>query len=245
MTEATTGSDLPPRFAVAATPAQAAALLPSLGRVLVGLSAGGATHERIGVVETAVVDGGALRIGGSAHDAVLALEPVARIVADRTGGMRGRVFPRIEFRDGDDRLLMSVTAMDGLEPFDSALAAWVGATEDAPPRPESSGGGELAADDAGAGLLEALRASGGQVEIALAAGPARQAWRGVIEDMKPAMGFANIIRSDFHLHWRGGSLGGLRAAGDAFEALDAEGGATGLTFRPLDAEARKALATAA
>lgn len=240
MTEQT----LPPRFALSATPAQAAALLPALGRVLVGLSAGGATHERIGVVERAAVDDGALRIGGSTHDAVLALETVGRIVADRTGGMRGRVFPRLEFRDGDDRLLMSVTAMDGLEPFDAALADWAGATEEAPPRPAPSGGGDLAESDAGAGLLEALRASGGAVEIVLEAGPARQAWRGVIEEMKPALGFANIIRSDFHLHWRGGSLGALRATGEAFEALDAEGAATGLTFRPLDAAARGVLTTA-
>jgi len=240
MTETT----LPPRFALAATPMQAASLLPAFGRVLVGLSAGGATHERIGVVESVTAEAGALRIGGAAHDATLDVAAVARIVADRTGGMRGRVFPRIEFRDGADQVVLSVTAMDGLEGFDAALADWAGAAEDAPPRPTPQGSGELAPDDAAARLLEALRASGGAVEIVLAAGPARQAWCGVIEEMKPAMGFANIIRADFHLHWRGGSLGGLGAVGDAWEALDASGGATGLVFRPLDDAARAVLAGA-
>jgi hypothetical protein len=236
-----TDAALPPRFALAVSPAEAAALLPALGRVLVGLSAGGATHERIGVVEAVSTEGGALRIGGAAHDAVLGLATVARIVADRTGGMRDRIFPRLEFRDAADALLLSVTAMEGLEGFDAALRNSVGPSEDAPPRPAPSPTGDLPEDDAGARLLEALRASGGAVEIVLEAGPARQSWRGIVEAVKSAMGFANIIRPDFHLHWRGGSLGALREDGDGFAALDVANAWVGLRFRPLDSAAHAAL----
>ncbi|MBR0683658.1 hypothetical protein GXW74_24470 [Roseomonas eburnea] len=236
-------TDLPTRFLLIATPVQAAALLPALGRSMVTLNRAGATHERIGPVESATAEAGTLRIGGAAHESSLALDQVAQIVADRSGGMRGKVFPRIEFQAADGTALLTVIGMDGLEPFDAAVQGWAGAALEPRARPEAPAQApDAPPTDPGREALEALRASGGEVEIRIVAGPASQSWRGRIEEVKPAMGFANILRPDFHLHLRDGSVAGFRASGEDLEALDAEGAPSGLVLRPLDPAAREALA---
>jgi len=236
-------TDLPTRFLLTATAVQAAALLPALGRSMVTLNRGGATHERIGPVEAAQEEAGTLRISGAAHDSSLALDQVAQVVADRSGGMRGKVFPRLEFQAADGGVLLTVVSMDGLEPFDAAVQGWAGAALEPRARPEAPAQpAEPPATDPGREALEALRASGGEVEIRIAAGPASQSWRGRIEEVKPAMGFANILRPDFHLHLRDGSVAGFRASGGDLQALDAGGAPSGLVLKPLDAAAREALA---
>ncbi|WP_431285799.1 hypothetical protein ACQW02_13705 [Humitalea sp. 24SJ18S-53] len=238
-----TETDLPTRFVLTASPIQAAALLPALGRTMVGLSHGGATHERIGVVQQVTEAEGALVISGEAHESRLALAPIARLVADRSGGMRGKIFPRIEFQDAAGTVLMSVIGMDGVEAFDSAMRDWVGETLAVPEKPTpATTSDEPVAAGAGGAALEALRDSGGEVEIFLGVGPARQSWQGRIEEVKPAMGFANIIRPDFHLHLRDGSVSGFRETPEGWAALDEAGAPTGLVLRPLDATARDALA---
>ncbi|NKC32107.1 hypothetical protein [Falsiroseomonas selenitidurans] len=239
-----TETDLPARFLLTASAAQAAALLPALGRVMLGLNRAGATHERIGVVEHARAEDGYLHIGGAAQDARLDLAPVARLVADRSSVMRGKVYPRIEFQAEDGSVLLSVTGMEGAEPFDAELRDWAGTPQDAPPRPAAPTEPNAAPvpQDAGGAALAALCDSGGEVEIRLGTGVAQQGWRGRIEAVKPAMGFANIIRPDFHLHLRDGSVPALRATPEGFVALDAAGEPTGLVLRPLDAAAAAALA---
>ena len=51
-----------------------------------------------------------------------------------------------------------------------------------------------------------------------------QSWNGVIEDVKPAMGFINVMRPDFHLHLRGGAVRRWRRAeaGDGMVEMTAE-----------------------
>lgn len=106
---------LPQRFLLNATPAEVAALLPAIGRAMVGLSGGGTTHERIGVIEAAPCTDCTLRIQGALHDAALPLDRVVRVVGDRSSTMRGKSHPRFEFKDAADTTLMSVIAMDGAE----------------------------------------------------------------------------------------------------------------------------------
>jgi putative heme degradation protein len=75
-----------------------------------------------------------------------------------------------------------------------------------------------------------------------------QSWSGVIEGVKPAMGFINVMRSDFHLHLKAGAVADWQRTetGGKVEltALDAEGNAIGLSvvgpaqaFLPRPAEA--------
>jgi len=230
-----TETPLPPRFHLSAGPAQAAGLLPMFGRVLVGLARGAITHERLGPVARVDLRDGWVTLGGEAHDAALLESAVARVVADRTGRMRDRVLPRLEFQDAEGAVLLSATALEGAEAFDAALADWV--AEPAPPRPVPDAAQAPApddmAEDAATLALEALRDSGGEVEIAMVTRAARQSWRGRVEAVRPAMGFANIIRPDFHLHLRMGSLGGFRPAGAGREVLDTDGLPTGLTLSVL------------
>ena len=73
-----------------------------------------------------------------------------------------------------------------------------------------------------------LERAAGRVTIELTRPSFRQAWVGDIPAVKPAMGFINIIRPDFHLHLKGGSVSGWRrTAGEGrlrFAALAADGG---------------------
>ncbi|WP_439599381.1 hypothetical protein [Falsiroseomonas sp.] len=234
--------ELPKRFLLKASPAEVAALLPAIGRAMVGISGGGTTHERIGVIDAAPCTAETLRIQGAQHDAELALARVARVVGDRSSTMRGKSYPRFEFKDAADVTLLSVIAMDGAELYDAAVRDHVGAELEALPRPDLPPTETAPEADAGNAALEALRASGGQVEIRFAEAGASQAWRGQVEEVKGVMGYANIIRADFHLHLRGGSVAGFRREADALVALDAAGAETGLVLRPLDAAAKAALA---
>ncbi|NKE46177.1 hypothetical protein HB662_15425 [Roseomonas frigidaquae] len=233
---------LPRRFLLDATPAEVAALLPAIGRAMVGISGGGTTHERIGVIEAATCTGDTLRIQGPLHDSELALDRVVRVVGDRSSVMRGKSYPRFEFKDAADATLMSVTAMDGPEQYDAAVRGHVGAELETPPRPDLPPTEQPPEADAGTAALEALRASGGQVEIRFQEAGASQAWRGAVEEVRGMMGYANIIRPDFHLHLRGGSVSGFRRGEAGLAALDAAGAETGLVLRPLDAAAEAALA---
>jgi hypothetical protein len=239
----TTPDTLPKRFLLEASLEEVAAMLPAIGRAMVGISGGGTTHERIGVIAAAPCTAETLRIEGEQHDSELALARVVRVIGDRSSTMRGKSYPRFEFKDAADVTLMSVTAMDGAELYDEAVRAHVGAVLESPPRPELPPTEQQPEADAGNAALEALRDSGGQVEIGFGEAGARQVWRGQVEEVKGVMGYANIIRPDFHLHLRGGSVTGFRRTEAGLAALDAQGAETGLVLRPLDATAEAALAS--
>jgi putative heme degradation protein len=64
-----------------------------------------------------------------------------------------------------------------------------------------------------------------------------QRWRGLVPEINPAMGFINIITSDFHLHLRGGDVRHWQrsapTADDAIEltAIGADDTSLGLFLR--------------
>lgn len=208
-----------------------------MGRVMLSAAANGATHERIGVVDAVMLEDGFVRMSGSAHDARIDLAVVAGVVADRSGKMKDRVLPRIEFQDAGGETLFSIIGLDGLEPFDLALGA-VSSGEALPeklrPAPSGKKPAEIAADDAGAAPLHAARASGGAIRIAFTAPGLEQQWQGQVAEVKPAMGFINIIQPDFHLHLKAGAVGRwarAEAAGTVrLEAMNAEGTPLGLSL---------------
>ena len=96
----------------------------------------------------------------------------------------------------------------------------IGAALEPLPRPDLPPDADADAD-AGNADLEALRDSGGQVEIRFGEAGASQAWRGQVEKVKGVMGYANINRPDFHLPLRGGSVAGFRREDAGLVALDA------------------------
>lgn len=208
-----------------------------MGRVMLSVSDQGATHERIGVVETVTVEPDAVSLSGAAHDSRIDLTVIKGVVADRSGRMKDKVLPRIEFQDAGGTTLFSIIGLDGIEPFDTALEA-VGAGSPLPEkeRPTPPAGGnapaEIAPDDVGARPLHAARDGGATIGVVYRGNGLEQRWTGTVAEVRPAMGFINIIQPDFHLHLKAGAVTRWRseAVGDgvALHAEDAEGRPLGL-----------------
>ena len=95
--------------------------LPSMGRVMLTANHGGATHERMGVVETVTESGGKALCGGSTHNSAIDLSAMKAVYVDRTGKMKDKVLPRLEFHGADGKAMFSFVGLDGLEPFDAGL----------------------------------------------------------------------------------------------------------------------------
>ena len=222
------------REALASAPAAVIERLPFMGRAMLTAAHGGATHERIGVIGAARVEGAEAILSGEFHDARIDLGVVVRAVADRTSKMKDRALPRVEFQRADGEAVFSVIALDGLEPFEVALEPLPGG-EPLPPKEKAAPGeaAELKEGDPGEEPFVLARDGSDDVEVAFAVPGLVQRWRGKVPEIKPAMGFINVMAPDFHLHLRGGAVASWSrsegAAGVSFTAQDKSGAPTGLT----------------
>ena len=81
--------------------------------------------------------------------------------------------------------------------------------------------------------LQAALEAGTTVTIGFWRKGFEQEWTGVIESVKPSMGFINVMRPDFHLHLLGGAVAGWNEGA----ALDADGKPTGLWLARQDGPA--------
>lgn len=201
-------------------------------RQRLGLARGpGVLLERIGRVETVQEAEGEIRLGGACHDARIALGPIAEVVVDRSSIMRDKVMPRVELRAASGALLVSAIGLEGLDPFEAALEGLTRAPAAEAAKPEEDPAPVLAEDHPGLAPFETLLDAGAEVAIELELPGLRQMWRGRIEELKPMMGFLNIMTADFHLHLRGGSVSGWAAEPGLRCALGPDGAPTGLTLR--------------
>lgn len=227
-----------PRERLTRAPSEILKSLPAMGRVMLSTRSGGATHERMGEVEAVAIEGNEARLSGAFHDSRIDLTAVVRIVADRTSKMRERVLPRLECQDASGETLFSLIGLDGLEPFDKALAAF-GAGEPLEPAmreaPGTGGAADIPADDLGARSFASILASGETISIDIERPGLFQRWEAVLPEPKPAMGFVNIMQPDFHLHLRAGAVASwLRSESGGtvtLHALDSEGKPFGLVLR--------------
>lgn len=227
-----------PREKLAQKPAEILAALPQMGRVMLSARGGGATHERIGLVEAVAVEGDGLRLSGAAHDSVIDLTAVADLVADRTSKMRDKSLPRLECRSAGGETLYSLIALDGPELFEQALAPFGQGEALAPvEKPAMDAGGEkpaISADDLGALTFAAIREAGEPIAIELRRPDLRQVWRGDLPEPKPAMGFVNLMQGDFHLHLKAGAVARWRRVESGGEVElhgeDADGASLGLVL---------------
>jgi len=218
-----------PRARLAAAPEAVLATLPQIGRLMVTARNLGATHERIGAVETvSLLDGWAV-IGGAEHESRIELAAIAELVVDRTSVMKDKAYPRLDLHRADGSYICGIVGFDGLEPFDGVLAAF-GPGEAVDPKPETgpSERVEPAATDPGLVTLEAVRDAAVPVVVGFRQPGFWQAFRGVVETVKPAMGFINIMRGDFHLHLKSGAVTEWREVGGERRAVNAEGQELGL-----------------
>lgn len=209
--------------------------LSGMEKVMIVLRHGGATHERIGPVGSVSADGAALVLGGSVHTARVDPGHVARIVLDTSSEMRGKSFPAVEFQDQTGEALFSAIAMDGAEAFVAAFGS--GRRTAIEPKERrmpsmSDDPGDMSADE-GFLLLDRMREEGRTVEIGLTLPGRAQTWRGQIEEVRPAMGFANVMTGDFHLHLKAGAVAAWREGPEGFFALGPDGAETGLRVATL------------
>lgn len=214
-----------------ATPAAILDNLPAMGKLMAIHSLGGVTHERIGPVAQIRADQGTLQLDGACHNARLDPAQVARVVLDTTSVMGGKTYPRLAFQDGDAQTIFAVVGMAGLDPFEAALADLPRAPLAPPARPDRTDPPAPDPDDPGRVLLDRFAQDGVEVEISVTRPGLTQSWTGGIAEVKPAMGFANIMTADFHLHLKDGSVARWQGDGPAYAGLDAAGAPIGLTVR--------------
>ncbi len=202
--------------------------LPAIGKLMITANHLGVTHERIGVVETVATDGGWAIISGTEHDSRIELGAIDSVVIDRTSTMKEKVYPHIELLRADGSEICHVVGFEGLEPFDGALAV-LGAGTALEPKTKGEPGerGEAGEDDPALVRFETARLEGEPVVLAFHRPGFQQKWSGVIDAVKPAMGFVNVMRADFHLHIKARAIAGWRDDG---HAVNADGVATGLSI---------------
>lgn len=212
-------------------PASVIRKLPAMGDLMITAKQNGATHERIGTIETVDIEDGWLVCGGAAHDSRIDPTLITSVIIDRTSIMQEKVYPRIDFRRGEE-VLFSVVGFAGIEPFDAALAEF-GPGEALPEEPKEprTKRDDARLDDAGALPLQAAFEAGTKVSVHFRRTGFEQVWTGVIESVKPAMGFINVMRPDFHLHLLGNTVSAWKDGA----ALDANGAPTGLSLTLHDA----------
>lgn len=218
-----------PRARLAATPEAVLATLPQVGRLMVTAKNLGATHERIGPVETVRFADGWAIIGGADHESRIELSAIAEMIVDRTSIMQGKCYPRLDLNRADGSYICGIVGFDGIEPFDGAIAAF-GPGEALDPKPETGPTERIEPDPTDPGLLvlEATREAATPVIIGFRQPGFWQAFRGVVETVKPAMGFINVMRPDFHLHLKSGAVAEWRTIETERRAVDAAGRELGL-----------------
>lgn len=195
------------RRRLAAEPFDVFRRVPLLGRIMIAVRDEGVVLERIGVVERVERDGHMLFTVGKAHDSEIDISRVSTVIVDYSSQMKGKVLPRIEFQDASEKIIFSVVGLEGAEPFDAGLKMFEGAGQ--PPLAKPAGGDEpakLDAADAGMQPMKAAREAEVEITIEMQRPGVTQRWRGLVPEINPAMGFVNIITSDFHLHLRGGDV---------------------------------------
>jgi putative heme degradation protein len=208
------------------------------GKLMVTFSHGGATHERIGVIERVEEGQDGIRLAGAHHASLITPSSFVAVETDRSSKMKDKYYPRLVFCDAAGKAVFAVVGFEGLEPFDAALA---GCTEEplpaVEPAPRSAPTGEAPLSPAlPFDALQLAQQSGEEVVIRHGTDGFRQEWRGKIGNLKPAMGFINIIDSDFHLHLKDGSVSAWQRTGpeaasmQTFAAVDTDGNLTGLTI---------------
>jgi putative heme degradation protein len=225
------------REALPQSPAEILPLLTGMGRVMLSARRQGAIHERMGPVRSVTIDADKARLTGECHDSVIDLAVVNRIVVDRSGTTRDKVLPKLECQDSAGETLFSLIGLEGIEPFDQALAPMgAGAPLEPVLREAPSGGAQdVAPEDPGAATFAAILANALPIAIDFERPGLFQHWVGLLPEPKPSMGFVNVMQGDFHLHLQAGAVASWAphqmVAEVVLRALDAEGRETGLSLR--------------
>lgn len=181
--------------------------LPQMDRVMLAIRQDDLLHERLGVVQEVKLRQDQIVIAAEADITLLPRDIFAKTYLDISVEMRGKLYPRLEFHDADDRYLFSVTGLEGAAAFVLPLAgvARSAVAMKPVPNPEAEAQ-DLADDDIGLALLTCFQQSGAAVEIKVTNHGITQLWQGSIDKIIPMGGFVNIISKPFHLHLQAGKV---------------------------------------
>jgi putative heme degradation protein len=184
--------------------------LPLAGKLMIVAQNDGVTHERIGIIERLERQADRIFCIGQAHNCSIDLTSVSSVVIDRTARMKDRVLPKLEFHDAANETLFTVVSLDNGDKFDAWFTAFAGVPVAAPDKPTSEAS-SLSDDDPAFQPLRTAIESGIEIEIQMRRPALDQRWRGIVPAINPAMGFINLIATDFHLHLRGGAVASWRS----------------------------------
>lgn len=226
-------SDQPTRVKLLADAADVLKTLPLMGKLMINSKSGGATHERIGVVEQVDVRDGWIYFSGAEHHSRIDLSAIASLIADRSSVMQEKVYPRIDLLAADESVIGSVIGFEGAQPFDKALVGFAFTQLEATNKDRvASDAVEIGDDEPGLKPFAAAQRNKAEVRIALDLPAFKQEWSGEMPDVRASRGFINVMKPDFHLHLKAGHVASWRKveAGDEhrFFALDEAGQETGL-----------------
>lgn len=213
--------------------------LPAIGKLMVNSKHLGATHERIGTVETVQLDDGWIIISGAEHQSRIEAAAVKQIIIDRTSIMREICYPRIDMLGSAGEIVASVIGFDGAEPFDAALAEFgAGIALDEKAKDVAPERQEINDTDGGFEPFKRAEAEAATVRIELQLPHFHQQWQGAMPAIKPSMGFINVMVRDFHLHLKGDSVHGWQQKetqdGLIYSAFNAEQQPLGLIVTLLN-----------
>jgi len=224
----------PIRVKLLADAADVLKTLPSMGRLMINSKSGGATHERIGLVEWVEIHDNWIYFSGSEHQSRVHLSAIASLIADRSSVMQEKVYPRIDLRAEDESVIGSVIGFEGAEPFNRALNGF--AFSILSPKEKDRGAGEahdISDDEPGLMPFAVAQRNKAEVRITLDLPAFKQEWSGEMPEVRSSRGFINVMKPDFHLHLKAGhvvSWHEIEEEGEYyFSALDATGHKTGLT----------------
>lgn len=231
-------TNAPARRVIRNSPVEVIQRLPAIGSLMIIGKRNGATHERIGAVETVSFDGNLVRCHGKFHESRIDHSLIKSIIIDTSSIMSDKVYPRIDFNREDGEPLFAIVGFEGLEPFEAALDGLDIFTDPdlqaRPPRPERV---PVDPSDAGFPPLNAALASGNTITITFEETGFFQSWTGIVPKVSPGMGFINIMTEDFHLHLLGGTVGQWQTNvndGVTCTAVDLNGNPTGLILHSSD-----------
>lgn len=228
-----TMSEQPIRAKILAAAADVLKTLPLMGKLMINTKSGGATHERIGVVEQVEVRDGWIYFTGDEHHSRIELTAIASLIADRSSVMQEKVYPRIDLLAADETVIGSVIGFEGAEPFDKALHGFEFTALE--PKEKEQGATEtleVGEDDPGLAPFAKAQRNNADVRIAIDLPSFKQEWRGQMPEPRLSRGFINVMKPDFHLHLKAGNVTSWRADEQGedlvFYALNKENEETGL-----------------
>lgn len=207
--------------------------LPQMDRVMTALRIDGILHERLGQISAVTrTDAGDIVIADADGNPSVTLPDalLQEVVLDHSIEMREKLYPRLEFYDADGTYVLSVTGLEGADPFHTPLPRMDRDALPFTPLPDAGATpAEIDPEDPSARLFQECFDQGRTMRVAVSSWGSQQVWQGKLERAPILMGGCiNMISKPFHLHLEAGKVARWQQDGQHLKALDPDGRLLGL-----------------